>query len=71
MIGEQIYSVEVAIVRCPGDGEDGGPLGVPVEQPTTVRYCGDEDLHRSSVRPPVRNARRGGGSDARWARGHI
>jgi len=39
MIGEQIYSVEVAIVRCPGDGEDGGPLGAPVEKPTTVRYC--------------------------------
>ena len=39
MIGEQIYSVEVAIVRCPGDGPDGGPLGVPVEKPVMVRYC--------------------------------
>ena len=35
MIGEQIYSVEVAIVRCPGDGED----GAPAERPVTVRYC--------------------------------
>ena len=39
MIGEQIYSVEVAIVRCPGDGPDGSPLGVPIERPTTVRFC--------------------------------
>lgn len=35
MIGDLIYSVEVAIVRCPGDGADGGP----VEKPITVRYC--------------------------------
>ena len=38
MIGELIYSVEVAIVRCPGDGEDGAAAG-PVEKPVTVRYC--------------------------------
>lgn len=35
MTGELIYSVEVAIVRCPGDGEDGAPAELPV----TVRYC--------------------------------
>ena len=34
MTGDRIYSVEVAIVRCPGDG-----AGAPTEQPTTVRYC--------------------------------
>jgi len=39
MSGEQIYSVEVAIVRCPGDGDDGASLGAPVEAPATVRYC--------------------------------
>jgi hypothetical protein len=39
MIREQMYSVEVAIVRWPGDGEGGGSLGVPVEKSTTVRYC--------------------------------
>ena len=38
MIGELIYSVEVAIVRCPGDGEAGAAAG-PVETPVTVRYC--------------------------------
>jgi hypothetical protein len=37
MIGELIYSVEVSVVRCPGDGEDGG--AGPVEQRTRVRYC--------------------------------
>ena len=35
MIGELVYSVEVAIVRCPGDGEG----GAPAEKPVTVRYC--------------------------------
>jgi hypothetical protein len=39
MIGELIYSVEVAIVRCPGDGEDGASMGAPVEKATTIRYC--------------------------------
>jgi len=39
MSGEQIYSMEVSIVRCPGDGEDGGPLGTSIEKPTMVRYC--------------------------------
>lgn len=38
MIGELVYSVEIAIVRCPGDGESGANPG-PVETPTTVRYC--------------------------------
>ena len=37
MTGELIYSVEVAVVSCPGD-VDGG-AGVSVEKPTTVRYC--------------------------------
>jgi hypothetical protein len=32
---ELIYSVEVSVVRCPGDGE----AGAPTEQPTTIRYC--------------------------------
>ena len=36
MSRELIYSVEVAIVRCPGDGD--GP-GTPAPKPTTVRYC--------------------------------
>ena len=36
MIGELIYSVEVAVVSCPGDGEGGG---APTEKSTTVRYC--------------------------------
>lgn len=31
---ELIYSIVVAIVRCPGDG-----AGAPIEEPTTVRYC--------------------------------
>jgi hypothetical protein len=35
MSGELIYSVEVAIVRCPGDREQSGL----VETPTTIRYC--------------------------------
>ena len=39
MSGELIYSVEVAIVRCPGDGDDGASLGALVEAPATVRYC--------------------------------
>jgi len=38
MTGELVYSVEVAIVRCPGDGEGGANPG-PVETPTAVRYC--------------------------------
>ena len=38
MIGELIYSVEVAIVRCPGDGE-AAPTPGRSRQPTTVRYC--------------------------------
>jgi len=38
MIGDRLYSVEVAIVRCPGDGEDGAAAG-PVEKAVTVRYC--------------------------------
>lgn len=41
MSGELIYSVEVAIVRCPSDTDaegSGGGRG-PVEQRTTVRYC--------------------------------
>ena len=39
MIGELIYSVEVAVVRCPGDVDgDAGAPG-PVETPLTVRYC--------------------------------
>ena len=36
---ERIYSMEVAITRCPGDGEDGAALGAPAETPVTVRYC--------------------------------
>jgi hypothetical protein len=36
MTSEQIYSVEVAIVRYPGRTEGGAG---PVETPTTVRYC--------------------------------
>ena len=36
MSRELIYSVEVAIVRCPGDGD---LPGGPTEKPTTVRYC--------------------------------
>lgn len=35
MTGEPIYSVEVAIVRGPGDPT----RGAPAEWPTTVRYC--------------------------------
>lgn len=35
MIGDLIYSVEVAIVHCPGDGPDRGPT----EKPVIVRYC--------------------------------
>jgi hypothetical protein len=38
MIGELTYSVEVTIVRCPGDGEGGAAPG-PVETPAMVRYC--------------------------------
>ena len=38
MTGELIYSVEVAIVCCPGDGEAGAAAG-PVEKPVTLRYC--------------------------------
>jgi len=36
MSRELIYSVEVAIVRCPGDGDG---LGGPTPNPTVVRYC--------------------------------
>ena len=39
MIGELIYSVEVAIVRCPGDLEGSDSAGAPIVKPTTVRYC--------------------------------
>ncbi len=35
MISEVIYSVEVEIIRYPGDAED----GMPRETPTIVRYC--------------------------------
>ncbi len=35
MIGDLIYSVELAIVRFPGDGPD----GAPTKEPVTVRYC--------------------------------
>lgn len=38
MNGGLLYSVEVAIVRCPGDGADGTNPG-PTEKPTIVRYC--------------------------------
>ena len=36
---ERIYSIEVTIIRCPGDSEDGAALGAPAEKPVTVRYC--------------------------------
>jgi len=39
MIGELIYSVEVAVVRCPSDRDDGAALGAPTDSPATVRYC--------------------------------
>ncbi len=35
MSGELIWSVEVAIIRGPGDGEQ----SAPVETPTRIRYC--------------------------------
>ena len=35
---ELVYSIEVAILRCPGDGE-GGASGAPAETPVVVRYC--------------------------------
>ena len=35
MTGVLIYSVEVAIVRCPDDGGQ----RAPAETPTTIRYC--------------------------------
>jgi hypothetical protein len=38
VIGELVYSVEVAIVREPGDGEGGTNPG-PTETPARVRYC--------------------------------
>ena len=38
MIGDLVYSVEVAIVRCPAAGAGGANTG-PVEEPVTVRYC--------------------------------
>ena len=38
MTGELIYSVEVAIVCCPGDRGADATAG-PVETPVTVRYC--------------------------------
>jgi hypothetical protein len=37
MIGELIYSVEVRVLRAPGDDEASAPA--PVEAPVTVRYC--------------------------------
>ena len=44
MSGELIYSVEVLIVHCPGDGDGGGvgvegAIAVPGRGATTVRYC--------------------------------
>lgn len=38
MIGELLYSIEVAIVRCPGDRDAETQAG-PRETPTIVRYC--------------------------------
>jgi hypothetical protein len=38
MIGELLYSIEVTVVRCPGDDLEGGAPG-PVEVPLAVRYC--------------------------------
>jgi hypothetical protein len=38
MTGELLYSVEVAITRCPGEGEGGANPG-PTEKPVIVRYC--------------------------------
>lgn len=38
MIGELVYSVEVAVVHCPGDGEGGANPG-PTEAQVIVRYC--------------------------------
>ena len=39
MTGELIYSVEVAIVRYPGDAADEGGASAPAGVPLTVRYC--------------------------------
>lgn len=38
MTREQIYSIDVAVVRYPGD-RDGDDAGGPTEKPATVRYC--------------------------------
>ena len=46
MSSELVYSVEVAIVRCPGDGEGGANPG-PLETPMAVRYC---DVCREAFR---------------------
>jgi hypothetical protein len=35
MIGDLIYSVEVEVIRCPGDGDE----GVRPEMPIIIRYC--------------------------------
>ncbi len=39
MIASLIYSVEVAIIRFPGDGDFGGDGASAPQQPTIVRYC--------------------------------
>jgi hypothetical protein len=39
MSRELIYSVEVAIVHCPGDVGGADSMGGPVDRPTTLRYC--------------------------------
>jgi hypothetical protein len=39
MIGDLLYSVEVDIIRFPGDGEVDGVVAASVRQPTIVRYC--------------------------------
>jgi hypothetical protein len=38
VIGDLVYSVEVAVVHCPGDGEAGANPG-PTEAQAKVRYC--------------------------------
>ena len=35
MIGDLLYSVEVEVIRYPGDDDDGSPAELPV----IVRYC--------------------------------
>ena len=39
MIGDLLYSVEVEVIRYPGEIDDGASPGVAPEQPTIVRYC--------------------------------